>query len=555
MNGDCVMVHREFLRELWRKKNFLTPIIIIISALLLHSAVFKSKGFMPKDDWCFILIDSSKPFHPQIENIGSAFTSFYGYAVARDMKNHGRFRPVYWILSTINVHLFRNFPIFWQLETLLIGIITCICFYFIAIRLHFSWVTSSLCSLWLLLRGKNLWVEKQLQETPGILFVMLAILFFIKGAKEEKVSKWDWFGLFFIALAGFTKESFILLIPAVIILRLTLSCCIFNNFSFIKTLKNLKGLILAFVLLFSLQLVVALLAYSQAKYSARVVGASPFDISILHWISMIKTQYRYLAYFLPALGIFFLIPGAIKNKLVLKRSLTIGSILLLWLIPQLMLYDNAGFHNHYFYPAIFALIIFNALGLEILKQMKLKISSLLFGILVIISLISMALTIPDTFNQAEKQIAVSNAFSNSTKQAIKSAKDNSAILFIPKEPRWGTGISYLAHIGDAGIYIPAFYDASLSRSKKALSNSRLLSRIYQPFKDEDISKIDIIITTYSNKEFLQKSPDYTWFKQEEWQVYRFPIKFKQLKFKIKKFLINYSLYTKQIEYCVFVREV
>lgn len=547
------MLNMKFLGALVRKKNLIAPIVIITSALLLHSAVFKSKGFMPKDDWILILIETDKTFHPQIEEIGSAFKSFYGYAVERDIKYLGRFRPVYWILSTVNVHFFKNTPLFWQLETLLIGIITCICFYFIAIHLHFSWITSLLCSIWLLLRGENLWVEKQLQETPGILFIVLGMLFIIKGAKKERIIKWDWLGLFFIALAGFTKESFILLIPAIVLLRLTLPFCFFHNISFIKTLKNLKGLILVFAFLFFLQLVIALLAYFHGQYSSKVVGTSPLDISILRWVSMITSQCRYLSYFLPALGIFFLFPTVLKNKLVLKRSMAVTSILMLWLTPQLILHGNVGFRKHYFYPAIFALIICNALGLEIIKKLKLKISSVLYSIFLIISLVPMILTIPDTFNYTEKQIAISNAFTNSTKQVIKSVKDNSAILFVPRKPWWALGVSLLAHIGDASIYIPAFYDSSLSKSKRASNHFKLLSRIYYLFKEEDISKIDIIFTNYSNKEFLKKSSDYNWFKLKEWKVHRFPIKFRQLEFRIKKFLINFSLYTKKIEYSVFVR--
>ena len=397
-------------------------------------------------------------------------------------------------------------------------------------------------------------MEKQLQETPGMLFTMLAILFIIEGAKNEKISKWDWFGLLSIALAGFIKESFILLIPAIFVLRLTLSCCLFNNSSFIKTLKNLKGLVFAYVLSFALLLGIAFLAYYQGKYSAKIVGTSPFAVSNVRWISMIISQSGYLSYFLPALGILFLIPSAIKNKLVLKRSAAVGSVLLLWLIPQLILYSNSGFRNHYVYPAILAMIFFNALGLNIIKRMKLKMSSYLIDILFVIALIPMVFSVPTTFNRAEHLIAVANVFSDSTKQVIKSAKDDSAILFLPRSPLFGLGASYLTHISEAGVFIPAFYDSSSGKSGKISSHSRLLSRIYHPFKEEDTSKIDIIITTYPQKEFLRKSHNYNWFKRREWRVHRFPIKFRQLEFKIKKFLIDFSFNMRKVEYCVLVRK-
>ena len=60
------MFTRNFLRAVWSKKNLVAAVIIIISALLLHSAVFKINGFVPKDDWCFIIINTDRPVHPQI---------------------------------------------------------------------------------------------------------------------------------------------------------------------------------------------------------------------------------------------------------------------------------------------------------------------------------------------------------------------------------------------------------------------------------------------------------------------------------------------------------
>ena len=531
-------------------------LIILSLAIFLHYPLHKIESFRPINDWQPLKSTIKRPLHPQIEkNIED-----FGILNLKYDWDLGRFLPLWNIIQVTEAFLFSKNPKLWHLETSMIGISTCFLFYIILIRLNFSIIISLISSLWLLFRGLDLWVFKQRHEEPAMLFIMLALFFIVHSARRNEGLKWDWIAISFITMAGFTKETFIFLIPAIVLFRIFLSSNFFYKKSMRKVFQELKVPIAVTIVIFIFQLSIVYSAYRHGPYSQGVIG-NLYSFPFPKIATMIKDASQYLSYFIPSLGILFIIPIAFRKKSVFHLCFLVLIILLLWLFPQIFIYKNMHFKGRYIFPAIVGFVILNAVGLQILQRNASKLANILFLLLCVYSFASIVVNYPKTLNLAEFSVARANTYGMAAKKIVHAARDDSNILMICDRPWWGIGISLLVKLSKEKLDCAVFADypeCNLSAKKNIkLQNIglRLISRYFLPFRPTDASKIDIIVTTYPAEEFLQDiSPYYRWFDKEKWNIHICQNKYYKRKLDLanssNRFLINIH----NVEYAVLVRK-
>lgn len=541
-----------------KSKHFLSLLVILIFMLLLHYPVFKIRSFMPKDDWKPLKLTIEEPLHPQIEKNQADF----GCLNMNWEWRLGRFTPVYSIVQSGEAFLFRKSPGLWQIETLLIGLISAFLLYTILIKIGFDPWISLLGCLWFLSRGLDLWSEKQIQEELGLLFLFLSLFFIVQGAKKINSGKWDAAGLIFIFLAGLTKETFVFLIPALVIVKLYLSYSRDPGLSYRQTIKQERSFIIPAALLFLAQASVVYYALHHGPYSQGLVGKlSEFSFS-KSFIMIIK-EAPFLSYFLPALGIIFLFPSLGKNRSLRNTGLLVLLFLVFWIAPQMYIFKNTGFTLHYFYPAIIAFIVINCIGLKVLKNRRSGAVKVLYVMILVFSFLTVIFIFPRTRNYTEQKAAEANAYNRAKDYIIGNAKADSSVLIVFNKPWWGLGISFLVDLSREKFYFPVYRDFAFDenvdsdRSVKRQISADLLSRYLLPFVPDKAEEIDIIFSTYPRERslvYLSSFQDRPWFKRKEWTVQVFKERFKKRNFSLKNLILMDLSWKRTAVFTILVRK-
>jgi len=523
-----------------KSKHFLSLLIILLFMLLLHYPVLKIQGFMPKDDWKPLKLTIKEPLHPQIEKNRENF----GCLNMNWEWRLGRFTPVYSIVQAGEAFLFQNSPGLWQIETLLIGLISAFLLYTILIKAGFDPWISLLGCLWFLSRGLDLWSEKQIQEELGLLFLFLSLFFIVLGARKKNSRKWDAAGLVFIFLAGLTKETFVFLIPALIIVKLYLSYSGDPGLSIRHTIKQERSFIIPAALLFLIQAGVVYYVLHHGPYSQGLVGKlSEFSFSTS--FSMIIKEAPFLSFFLPALGIIFLFPSIWKHRNIRNTALLVLLFLILWIAPQMYIFKNTGFTLHYFYPAVIGFIVLNCIGLKVLKDQRSGAVRILYGMILVFSFLSVIHVFPRTRNYAEQKAAEANAYNQAKDYIIEKARADSSVLIVFNKPWWGMGITFLVDLSREKFYVPVYRDFAFddtvdrNRSVKRQISAELLSRYLLPLIPDHAAEIDVIFSTYPGERsvrYLLSFQDRPWFKRKEWTIQVFKEHFKKRYFSLKNLI-------------------
>lgn len=518
-----------------KSKHFLALLIILLFMLLLHYPVLKIQGFMPKDDWKPLKLTIEEPLHPQIEKNRDDF----GCLNMNWEWRLGRFTPVYSIVQAGEAFLFKNSPRLWQIETLLIGLISAFLIYTIFIKVGFDPWISLLGCLWFLSRGIDLWSEKQIQEELGLLLLFLSLFFIVQGAQKNNSGKWDAAGLIFIFLAGLTKETFVFLIPALILLKIYLSYSRDPGLSYRNAIKQVRTFIISAALLFLVQASVVYYALHHGPYSQGLVGKLS-EFSLSKSFTMIVKEAPFLSYFLPAVGIVFLFPSLWKNRSIRNIGLLVLLFLVSWIAPQMYIFKNTGFTLHYFYPAFIGFIVINCIGLKVLKKQRSGAFRVLYVLIVVFSFLTVIYIFPRTRNYAEQKAAEANAYNRAKDYIVEKAKAESSLLIVFNKPWWGMGITFLVDLSREKFYFPVYRDFAfdetdaIDRSVKRKISADLLSRYLLSLVPDKASAIDSIFSTCSKKILLEYlSSHQTWFKREEWTVKVFKEHFKRRNFSLK----------------------
>lgn len=320
-------------------------IVVISLILLVFLFLFISKtlnsGFHFVDDHEVIKIKS--------ELTSSTLIDVTNKWVKEDIKNNIRFRPLYFIIRVFETWLLGSDFLLWSLLNGVLCCLALISFYLGMRNLKFG-VGESIAFLIITFIGPQtaVWWRLGPGESMGMVFLGLAFYFMSISQGSRTYHLNSLFFVFFLILTSLTKESFLIIIPAMIILK------IWIDYNYLRS--ALKEALYKNLLLL-LPLTVMFIELYFIKFYVGI-GYSGLDTKFTENIhNILLTSLVFAKTYLNLLEVVLIL--MIISWFILKmriRAIFFPVVLfLLIVIPNIVLYAKSGLVERYLLPASFGL--------------------------------------------------------------------------------------------------------------------------------------------------------------------------------------------------------
>jgi hypothetical protein len=301
-----------------------------------------------------------------------------------------RFRPFYNFLQRLSPYVFGYNPLPYYFSSFLIGASTSIGLYLFAKRINFSSVSSFLFASTVVFGPQSSAYSYAFPipaEASATLFVVIALILstqisFEKSSKNLVISITV---LFFGILGSLTKESYILMIPALVFFNIDYYS---QNYSvsYIESFKKNKIITTVFTIFFLI-----VIYFLKTKVTGQgYAGIDDSTFSVINIYSLIKYLYTESILGLTiTFYLIFVIYNLIKKSFTITNSFfrfTLFNILIF--VPQLFLYVKSGIvgNTHYLFPLIIGLSLFTIKPVDELKYKNIYLHFIL-SLIIFISLI------------------------------------------------------------------------------------------------------------------------------------------------------------------------
>jgi hypothetical protein len=269
-------------------------------------------------------------------------------AIAQDVHEVGRFRPVNQFFDVCLPLILGPRPLLWHALSLLLAIAVTVLLYAAALVLWRSPAAAAVFALVTMLAPDPgpaaAWYRLGPKEAWGMLLLAGALLLMVKRR--------DLWAFVLVALMALSKESFLLLVPALFAVRVWLGP---------RDRKTLRNLAIAHGLLFAIGCVGILVVMKSAgahSYGGQSMAVGPKAIA--------ATLLRDLA-FTPSLAVWF-VPVLLAWWRRRRIELVHLVLFALWVGPQYLLYGTrGGFWDHYWLPCAVAFAAANAAAVAALE--------------------------------------------------------------------------------------------------------------------------------------------------------------------------------------------
>jgi len=280
-----------------------------------------------------------------------------------------RFRPLYVLHRRVNAIIFGSNFLALSVYTGLLAVFTSWFLFLFMRKTGFSLVESVLFGcLTLLGEQAAVWWKLGANETLGMFMLSIAMLFMAQGVYAEKrKTLYNLLFIFFTILATWSKESFILMIPALVFWQIWLT----YQKGKIEADKHGPGLPMTFwrVVRGNINTAVVLLLVCAAELihivtkvgttDIQYAGYEGFDLAkfIKTFMQLSVTAHGWVIFLQLAIIIFILLFRLKLRKIRLKYIFTSyhywGAILFLLIVgPQIVLYMKSGIMERYLLPGI-----------------------------------------------------------------------------------------------------------------------------------------------------------------------------------------------------------
>jgi hypothetical protein len=315
--------------------------IIIIVILFLFSSKTITSGYH--------FIDDHEVIRMKHDLSISSLSEVTQKWVREDLDFNMRFRPLYYIHRVCETRLFGSDFFLWSLYT---GILCCISliFFYLGMRnLKFT-LSGSIIFLIISFVGPQsaIWWRLGPSESLGMVFLSLSFYFMSASLNTKKYFIKTFFFIFFLILSSLTKESFLIIIPAMIFFK------IWNEKKYIwsslkessyKNMLLIVPLIILFIELFIIKL------YVGTDYSGL---ESNLYYSLIHFFTtLIHFVKTYLNLIFAAIVV-IIINYRLKKTLLKIDGFSFVFFLLI-LIPNILLYARSGLVERYLLPTTIGL--------------------------------------------------------------------------------------------------------------------------------------------------------------------------------------------------------
>lgn len=300
----------------------------------------------------FELQDDHRIVAPLVKPHSGAL-SMYAAELRSDMEKVGRFRPVNQLFDVIGPVVFGPRPLLWHVVSLLLALSVAALLFHVGKTAFASPAAGAVLALVTLLAPDpgptSTWYRLGPKEAWGMLFLSAALALIV--ARRHEVLTFV-----LVALAAYSKESFLLLVPAVVLLR---------------GLRRRSTL--AYAALFAIGMIALLVAVKTAgaqSYGGQSLGMTPAGL-----LRVLVEDVRRA----PALAVWF---APFLLALRYQRPAAASVLLFLaWAGPQYALYaTRGGFWDHYWLPCVVAFAAANAWGMSVLRGRLRVVALIVFAL-------------------------------------------------------------------------------------------------------------------------------------------------------------------------------
>lgn len=402
-----------------------------------------------------------------------------------------RFRPMYYAHRVIEAKILGTNYTLWSIWTALLACTTFSFFYLGMRKLKFT-IFESLLFLVLAFVGTQMdvWWRLGPAETIGTFFLSLAF-YFLNSCNKRYTLNTILFSLSII-FSSLCKESFIIIIPAFIVLKLWIEKDFFKISLKEVFWKNRLLAILLFVMSFELWIIIYYIGVNKIGYagvdqgilailsgSLKIITTRLNLFLIIIFVSLALTLYKYKKdkKKIGQLLINLLLPAVFASIIVL---------------PNLILYAKSGMGGRYFLPTTIGIAF---LIVSILKQIENKYSWI-YKLLVVCIILFHAKPVYTTILKSKSFAKEGHLTSKMLTIINKNSDENSNILFVGNPAahfEWSYSLNkYLITNKNIYMYVYPLNDNYKSEFKKGLSKN--WHTWFKGRKFSDINgEIDIII--------------------------------------------------------------
>ena len=368
------------LKDICRKNENL--IVIILSAIIVGGILFGTgnifTGWHRVDDHeMYRILKMYKEQHIPL-------TATFMYFLKNDLNI--RWRPLYWVFRVAMPYIFGDNPAVYKLILFVIGMITYVLLYRSVRNLHCSALFSHLFALLVLVgRQFEVWYRVANQENLGMLFFAVCLYLLTKQYKDNLFKRsTDIWIVVTACCCGLMKESFLLLIPAVVWLRLGLEAV--HNLHSPKDIFNILKRNILFIaipavfFLINIYVIVAYVGVNQIGYAGldESYGIRGYIWAMQSLCRDSLHAYVLLAYVILGTTLIFLSILLLVKRERCNANFVLLSVLVIFsgyvVVTQMILHAKSGMWDRYLLPGIIGFaVIFVVCADLLLKNMWYKI--------------------------------------------------------------------------------------------------------------------------------------------------------------------------------------
>lgn len=323
--------------------------------------------YVPQLGTPFELQDDHRIIAPLVKPNGGAIARYVS-ELRSDFTFVGRFRPVNQVFDAIGPAVLGPRPLVWHVVSLLLALAVAALLFQAGTRVWSSPAAGAVFALITLLAPDPgptaAWYRLGPKEAWGMLFLAAAL-----AAMAARRSEVLTFAL--VALAAYSKESFLLLVPALLGVRVWLEMRA-HELTLAAALRRLRIVAAAHVLLFAagaIGVVVAMRMAGDRSYGGQSLALTPADIARVLLDDTLRAPLL-AAWFLP-----FLLALPVR-----RPRLVAVLVFLAWVGPQYALHaSRGGFWDHYWLPCVVAFAAANAWAVSVPGRLQ-RLALALFAV-------------------------------------------------------------------------------------------------------------------------------------------------------------------------------
>lgn len=310
--------------------------------------------YLPQVRAPFELQDDHRIIAPVVKPHSGA-VRMYIAELRSDFEHVGRFRPVNQIFDVIGPVVLGPRPFVWHALSVLLATAVAALLFFVGNRVFNSPAAGAVFALVTLLAPDPgptaAWYRLGPKEAWGMLLLSGALAMMVLG-RSERVT------LLLVAMTAYSKESFLLLVPALLGVRIWLEART-SGVTITAALYRLRGVAIAYAALFVIGMTALFMAAKSAgvqSYGGHSLATSPTKIVSVLFGDILRA---------PALAVWFI--PVVLVLFIARPTLFELSLFLAWVVPQYVLHaTRGGFWDHYWLPCVVAFAAANAVASAVL---------------------------------------------------------------------------------------------------------------------------------------------------------------------------------------------